>query len=82
MLRNRGNRIWGDQTVLRVLHNLVNVGKISHGDELYDGKDSSIIENELFTRAIAGAIADVAGIEPASKPQFVPTPNYASPKGF
>jgi len=50
-LRNRGDRLWSNQTVLRVLRNLVYVGKISHGDEVYEGKHPSIIDGDLFARA-------------------------------
>ncbi len=52
-LRNRGDRLWSNQTVLRVLRNPVYVGKISHGDEVYDGKHPSIIDGDLFARARA-----------------------------
>ena len=52
-LRNRGDRLWSNQTVLRVLRNPVYVGKISHGDEIYDGKHPSIIDDDLFARAEA-----------------------------
>ncbi|MHB1928996.1 MAG: recombinase family protein [Acidimicrobiales bacterium] len=52
-LRNRGDRLWSNQTVLRVLRNPVYVGKISHGDEVYEGKHPSIIEGDLFARARA-----------------------------
>ncbi len=50
-LRNRGDRLWSNQTVLRVLRNPVYLGKISHGDEIYDGKHPSIVDDDLFTRA-------------------------------
>ena len=52
-LRNRGDRLWSNQTVLRVLRNSVYVGKISHGDEVYDGKHPSIVDGDLFARARA-----------------------------
>ena len=52
-LRNRGDRLWSNQTVLRVLRNPVYVGKISHGDEVYEGKHPSVIEGDLFARARA-----------------------------
>lgn len=52
-LRNRGDRLWTNQTVLRVLRNPVYVGKISHGDEIYDGKHPSVIDDDLFARAQA-----------------------------
>ncbi len=52
-LRNRGDRLWSNQTVLRVLRNTVYVGKISHGDEVYDGKHPSIVDGDLFARAQA-----------------------------
>ncbi len=41
-LRNRGDRLWSNQTVLRVLRNPV-----------YDGKHPSIIDGDLFARAQA-----------------------------
>ena len=50
-LRNRGDRLWRNQTVLRVLRNPVNVGNISQGDEVYDGKHPSVIDDDLFARA-------------------------------
>jgi len=52
-LRNRGDRLWSNQTVLPVLRNPVYVGKISHGDEVYDGKHTSIVGDDLFAQAQA-----------------------------
>jgi site-specific DNA recombinase len=50
-LRNRGDRLWSNQTVLRVLRNPVYLGKISHGDDVYEGKHPSIVDDDLFARA-------------------------------
>lgn len=36
-----------------MLRNPVYVGKISHGDEVYDGKHPSIVDDDLFARAQA-----------------------------
>ncbi len=52
-LRNRGDRLWSNQAVLRVLRNPVYVGKISHADEVHDGKHPSIVDVSLFARAQA-----------------------------
>lgn len=52
-LPNRGDRLWSNQTVLRVLRNPAYVGKISHGDQVYDGKHPSIVDDGLFARAEA-----------------------------
>ncbi len=47
-LRNRGDRLWSNQTVLRVIRNPVYLGKISHGDDVYEGKHPSIVDDNLF----------------------------------
>ena len=47
-LRNRGDRLWSNQTVLHVLRNPVYLGKISHGDDVYEGKHPSIVDDDLF----------------------------------
>ena len=52
-IRNRGDRLWSNQMVLRVLRNPAYVGKISHGEEIYDGKHPSIVDDDLFARAQA-----------------------------
>jgi site-specific DNA recombinase len=52
-LRNRGDRLWSNQTILRVLRNPVYLGKISHGDEVHEGKHPSIVGDDLFARAQA-----------------------------
>ncbi|HUD15684.1 MAG TPA: recombinase family protein, partial [Acidimicrobiales bacterium] len=49
--RSRHDRLWTNQTVLRVLRNAVYVGKIAHGDDLHDGKHEAIIDEGLFARA-------------------------------
>ncbi len=51
--RNRGNRLWSNQTVLRIIRNPVYIGKITHGTETYDGKHEPIIDDDLFARAQA-----------------------------
>jgi DNA invertase Pin-like site-specific DNA recombinase len=65
--RNRNDRLWSNQTILRVLRNPVYVGKISHGDDLYDGKHAPIIDADLFDEAqklLAERAAESATIAP------------------
>ncbi|MGH9074832.1 MAG: recombinase family protein, partial [Acidimicrobiales bacterium] len=51
--RSRGGRLWSNQMVLRVLRNPVYLGKISHGDDLHEGKHGAIVDEAAFARAQA-----------------------------
>ncbi len=51
--RNRGGRLWSNQTILRVVRNPVYIGKITHGTEIYDAKHEPIVDEALFARARA-----------------------------
>jgi DNA invertase Pin-like site-specific DNA recombinase len=51
--RNRGGKLWSNQTVLRVLRNPVYVGKITHGDDIHEGKHDPIIDTSLYARVQA-----------------------------
>ncbi|MDA8314567.1 MAG: recombinase family protein, partial [Actinomycetota bacterium] len=72
-VRNRGDRLWSNQTVLRVLRNPVYVGKISHGDEVYDGKHPSIVDDDLFEQAVTAATAEVTDNRPRLEAELVST---------
>jgi len=50
--RSHHDRLWTNQTVLRVLRNPVYIGKIAHGDDLHDGKHEAIIEDRIFARTL------------------------------
>ncbi len=49
--RSRYDRLWSNQTVLRVLRNPVYLGKIAHGGDLHDGKHDAILEENVFASA-------------------------------
>ena len=49
--RSRYDRLWSNQTVLRVLRNPVYLGKIAHGDDLHDGKHEAIVDESVFASA-------------------------------
>ncbi|MHB8669907.1 MAG: recombinase family protein [Acidimicrobiales bacterium] len=51
--RSRLGGLWSNQTVLRVLRNPVYLGKIAHGDQLYDAKHDPIIDTHLHARVQA-----------------------------
>jgi site-specific DNA recombinase len=51
--RNRGGRLWSNQSVLRVIRNPVYIAKITHGTETYDAKHEPIVDEALFARARA-----------------------------
>ena len=42
--RSRNGRLWSLQGVLHVLRNSVHIGKIAHGEELYEGKHEAIVD--------------------------------------
>jgi hypothetical protein len=64
--RNRNDRLWSNQTVLRVLRNPVYIGKISHGDDLYDGKHNPVIHPDVFAndQLLAERAAESATLAP------------------
>ena len=51
--RSRYERLWTNQTILRVIRNTVYIGKIAHGDDVHDGKHEPIVDADLFDRAQA-----------------------------
>ena len=49
--RNRNHRLWTNQALLHLLHNPAYIGKIAHGDDVYDAKHEPIVDADVFDRA-------------------------------
>lgn len=67
--RSRYDRLWSDQTVLRVLRNPVYLGKIAHGEDLHDGKHEAIVDESVFASAqklLDGRAAESTTIRPTT----------------
>jgi len=60
--------VWSLQGVLHVLRNSVHIGKIAHGEELYEGKHEAIVDAGVFAQAqlILSERAEVAVARPNS----------------
>ncbi len=72
--RSRHDRLWTNQTVLRVLRNPVYIGKIAHGDDLHDGKHEAIIEDRIFARTqkvLDERAATSATVRPTTSPYLL-----------
>jgi site-specific DNA recombinase len=52
-VHNRSGRPWTNQAILHLLRNPVYAGKITHRDEIYNGKHDPIIDEDLFARTWA-----------------------------
>ena len=66
--RTRRNKPWTHQMILRMLHNPVYIGKISHGDDIHDGKHQPIVDDATWERAQALIAQRAAPLTPVRPP--------------